>query len=283
MQKTICTILTILILFPFFTISVSAENDDMAFTFELTVDGKETKEVKTGDIITVVLKLHRTDSSDPYTMYAMQDEIQYDSTFFELVENSAVLNTGIVTTDIATADRYREFYMNYLSMSGGAQWDPDMLIGSIQLKVVGESGVTQITNQDYLVSLQDGSDSYLCDASDVTIILTTDCAVTFMSNGGTRIPDQIVQYGEKISRPENPVREGCSFDGWYKDIHLTDEWDFDDDVVQSNMSLYAKWTISHCANTAPNSDPKPSFRLWWLILLLIVLLLLVYYRQKKPK
>ena len=283
MKKSLCIILTVLLLFSIFSISTSAASDDMTFSFDLTVDGKEIKEVKAGDIITVVLKLNRTDSAKPYTMYAMQDEIRYDSTFFELVESSAILNNGIAATDIAAVDRYREFYMNYLSMSGGTQWDAEKLIGSFQLRVIGESGVTKITNEDYLVSLPDGSDSYLCDASDVTIILTTDCVITFMTTGGSKIPDQTIQYGEKIKRPEDPVREGFSFDGWYKDIHLTDQWNFDNDMVQSNMSLYAKWTIDQSVNTIPDDNTTPSFCLWWLLLLLIVLLLLLYYRHKKMK
>lgn len=155
-----------------------AADETQKFSFDLTVDGKDTKEVETGDIITVVLKLRRTDSVEPYMMYAMQDEIRYDSAFFELVEGSDVLENGVVSTDIAKVDEHREFYMNYLSMSGGSQWDADMLVGSFQLKVIGESGVTQITNQDYLVSLKDGSG-----------------------------PDQTVQYGEKIVEPEDPVMQ----------------------------------------------------------------------------
>lgn len=31
--------------------------------------------------------------------------------------------------------------MNYLSVSGGSQWDSDMLIGNFQLKVIGTAGV----------------------------------------------------------------------------------------------------------------------------------------------
>lgn len=152
MKKIICAVLVAGIFSMAIPLIILAEDKSMSFIFDLTVDGQNTKEVKNGDIITVALKLHRTDLPEFYTMYAMQDEIRYDSSFFEVVEDSAILENGITTTDIAMVDRYREFYMNYLSMSGGAQWDSDMLIGSIQLRVIGESGVTRITNQDYLVS-----------------------------------------------------------------------------------------------------------------------------------
>lgn len=265
--------------------NASAADSSMRFFFELSVDGEEIKEVKTGDIITVTLRLRRTDSTQPYTMYAMQDEICYDSTFFEIVEKSAVLNEGIVAEDIAKVDRFREFYMNYLSMSGGMQWNEDALIGSFQLRVIGESGVTKISSQDYLVSLHDGSDSYACDANELMIILSTDCVIRFMTNGGSEIADQTVQYGEKITKPKTPIREGYVFEGWYKDINLSEEWDFENDVVQKNMSLYAKWVVAEPVAETPNTSDGLIMTLWWLLLILILILLLCIkmMREKSKK
>ncbi len=222
-------------------IDVPVYANEKEFSFELSVDEKTEVEVKKGDIITVFLRLKKVGEKTPYVMYAMQDEIRYDSTFFELVEGSENLKSGVETTDIAMADRYREFYMNYLSMSGGTQWDADTLVGSFQLKIIGDSGVSKISNQDFLVSLKDGSGSYLCDANEITVILSTECVVRFMTNGGSEIEDQIVQYGEKIKCPNDSKRKGYKLEGWYTDINLTDKWDFENDIVHSNMSLYAKW------------------------------------------
>ena len=63
-------------------------------------------------------------------MYAMQDEIRYDSSFFRLVEDSALLGKGIQSTDISVLGGFREFYMNFLSFSGGEQWQPKTRVGS---------------------------------------------------------------------------------------------------------------------------------------------------------
>lgn len=259
-------------------VPVLAAEKSMTFSYKLTVDGKEKVEVKTGDIITVTLKLKRTDSESPYMMYAMQDEIRYDSTFFELVENSQILNTGIETTDISKADSFREFYMNYLSMSGGMQWQGETVVGSFQLRVKADSGVTKISNQDYLVSLQDGFDSYPCEANELTVILSTDCQIRFVSNGGSEISDQTVQYGEKIVRPEDPVRKGFKFAGWYTDINLSDEWDFEQDVVQSNMSLYAKWEKTE--NIESSLDTHSEI-VWFFLGLLLILVVYIILRNKK--
>ena len=282
MRKLLVAMLAVIMLAVLGSGSALAEGTSQTFSFELTVDGKDTKEVKTGDIITVVLKLKRTDSAERYTMYAMQDEIRYDSTFFELVEGSAVLNNGISSSDVGLVDQHREFYMNYLSMSGGSQWESNTLIGSFQLKVIGTSGVTKITNQDYLVSLRDGSGSISCEANEVTIILSTDCVVAFRTNGGSELEDITVQFGEKIPRPEEPVKEGYELEGWYTDIHLTEKWDFDEDTVEGNMSLYAKWVEAEEGTTAPGTGAGHGYWMWWM-LLLISLGVFFGYLYKKMK
>lgn len=248
-----------------------------SFLFELSVDGKDAKEVEPGDVITVVLRLKRTDANEEYTMYAMQDEIRYDSTFLELVEGSAIVSTGIASTDIAMVDRYREFYMNYLSMAGGEKWNADTLIGSFQLKVTGDSGVTKISSEDYLVSYKDGSGSYPCEANEVTIILSTDCVVTFRTNGGSELEDITVQFGEKIPRPEEPEREGYELEGWYTDIHLTEEWNFDEDTVEGNMSLYAKWREAAELTMIQSTWYSG---IWWLVVLLVLSLSIIAKKWK---
>ena len=55
------------------------------------------------------------------------------------------------------------------------------------------------------------------------------------------------ENGEKILYiPPIPVREGYTFEGWYKEIDCTNKWDFDNDVLQltdetQEIKLYAKW------------------------------------------
>lgn len=280
MRKVFCIICSIILLISVSVIPVFATDESMSFLFELTVDGRDEIEVEQGDVITVAFKLYRTDLSEQYTMYAMQNEIRYDSTFFELVEDSVILNQGVVSTDIAMVDQYREFYMNYLSMSGGEQWDPSVLVGSLQLRVIGEAGVTTISNQDYLISNQDGTDRYLCEAANLTVVLSTECMVSFETNGGSEIPSVTVQFGEKLNPPDIPVREGYDFAGWYKDIHLREEWDFENDVVEGNMRLYAKWTTAVASEEAESNE----LYFWYgLILVLVILVVssLLYRKYRK--
>lgn len=260
MKKLLCLFLTLLLMLGCAVPALAAEPE---FRFSLSVDGSDRKEVQTGDVITVAFQLTRTDASDSYTMYAMQNEIRYDSEFFELVEGSTMLSNGITTADVGLRDGYRELYMNFVSLSGGESWDAQRLVSSFQLRVKADAGVGQITNQDYLVSTADGTGSYAAQCQDVTVVVSSDCTVRFDTNGGTELENVTVRYNELLPRPEDPIREGYHVAGWYSDIDLTQEWNFEEDTVKGNMTLYVRWE---------EGDPAGSGNVWiWLILLLLLL------------
>lgn len=309
-KKCFVFLLSILLMLPILVLPASAAGDPV-LNYEVTIDGLETKEAEVGDIVTVTLYLQRTDSDDPYTMYAMQSELRYDSTFFELVEDSTHLYDGVNSTDIAVGGPFREFYMNFVSLSGGVTWQPRTRVGSFQLRVIGTEGVSTITNEDFLVSNPDGQGGYTCESNVLTVILTSECTVKFETNGGTPIDPITAIYGETIARPEDPIREGKQLVGWFKDIHLTDEWDFDTDTVTGNMTLYAKWADAE--PTVPGGDDEyqtpgtdgerscmicgrenmliPGISLCWICLLILILIVLVVvliviivlHKRKKPK
>ncbi|MBR4208455.1 MAG: Ig-like domain-containing protein [Lachnospiraceae bacterium] len=70
--------------------------------------------------------------------------------------------------------------------------------------------------------------------------------VQFVNTGNSEIPDQIVMSGDKVLLPDEPVREGCSFRGWYKSEHGgsdIDKWNFDNDVVRGDVILYGGWIV----------------------------------------
>lgn len=65
--------------------------------------------------------------------------------------------------------------------------------------------------------------------------------VIFNSNGGSFVEEQIVQENESVLRPDDPVREGYRFTGWYKEQSCENKWDFAVDTVQEDITLYAGW------------------------------------------
>jgi uncharacterized repeat protein (TIGR02543 family) len=73
------------------------------------------------------------------------------------------------------------------------------------------------------------------------IIIISPHTITFETGEGTNISPISVAVGERIIKPDNPTMLGYSFDGWYKDEQYNAEWNFEADVVNSDMTLYAKW------------------------------------------
>ena len=53
-----------------------------------------------------------------------------------------------------------------------------------------------------------------------------------------------VAYESKVTKPVDPSETGYAFGGWFKETTCENAWDFDTDVVTSNVTLYAKWTVN---------------------------------------
>ena len=65
--------------------------------------------------------------------------------------------------------------------------------------------------------------------------------VTFNSDGGTNIPSQKVEHGEKITKPEDPLKTGYIFDYWE---YNQEKWSFAGYVVTEDITLLAKYNES---------------------------------------
>lgn len=63
--------------------------------------------------------------------------------------------------------------------------------------------------------------------------------VTFNSNGGSDVPEQI-RANAAATKPADPTRSGYVFAGWYTDEACTAAYDFTK-PVRDSVTLYAKW------------------------------------------
>jgi len=86
------------------------------------------------------------------------------------------------------------------------------------------------------------SDTLTADVNLYAKWTTNTYTVTFDSQGGSAVSSQMVEQGGLISKPKNPTREGYTFEGWYKESSCINAWNFTNDTVTSNITLYAKWT-----------------------------------------
>ncbi len=82
--------------------------------------------------------------------------------------------------------------------------------------------------------------------------------VVFNSNLGSAIKNAAVLEGEKVARPEDPIRAGYIFDGWYSDASCTLLYDFNAEV-RDDLTLYAKWVGDLSASTATLSATSMTY------------------------
>ena len=83
-------------------------------------------------------------------------------------------------------------------------------------------------------------------SSDVTITanyIINRYAISFNSNGGSLIEYIIQDYNSLVNEPNDPIREGYTFAGWYADEELTLEYSFST-MPAENIILHAKWVIN---------------------------------------
>lgn len=82
-----------------------------------------------------------------------------------------------------------------------------------------------------------GAISSTSDALDALEALTAR-TVTFDSDGGTEVVQQIVVYGGVATEPTAPTKEGYTFGGWYSGETV---YDFAT-AVKADLTLTAHWT-----------------------------------------
>ena len=73
--------------------------------------------------------------------------------------------------------------------------------------------------------------------------------VTFNTNGGNAIDDQVVNYNDTATRPADPTKAGYTFAGWYQDATLSVAFDYSTPIT-ADTTIYAKWTENPVVPTA---------------------------------
>jgi uncharacterized repeat protein (TIGR02543 family) len=77
----------------------------------------------------------------------------------------------------------------------------------------------------------------------VSIVFSDTCDLDFDSREGSAVaPIVDIPYGQSVLAPEPPTKKGFDFSGWYQELAFENPWNFDQDGVTSNLTLYAKWS-----------------------------------------
>lgn len=80
--------------------------------------------------------------------------------------------------------------------------------------------------------------------ADITLYAKWEVIEYTVSFEGADVADITVAYNNKLTKPVDPTSVGYTFGGWYKDSQCENAFDFENDVITENITLYAKWTIN---------------------------------------
>lgn len=78
---------------------------------------------------------------------------------------------------------------------------------------------------------------------------------TFDPMGGSEVGARSFQEGSQVKRPNDPIKDGYRFIGWFTDRECTQEFDFAT-LVYSDIILYAGWTGQDTSSGSGGSGSK---------------------------
>ncbi len=204
---------------------VAATDNSRNFVFELTVNGATASTVSLGDELSFQVMLKRTDEgrSGDYTMYSMQDEIIFNSSYFSLVEGS-VETAAFYDFNVRTLEdgvRNRIILSRVVVSPAGALTQDNLVIATFRLKALTPIQGELITSRNYKVNTQNG-DTYVTTSNDVNVTIkgpgSVHYAVVFEGGPGALGTAPSVggqAEGDQFKLPDNTFRkDGCTFAGW---------------------------------------------------------------------
>ena len=156
-----------------------------------------------------------------------------------------------------------------VTITGKNQNNEDVALGD----VTKNAGTYQMTiNYDGFSG--DGNENYMGTGTITSVVTvyrrsggggggsaTPTYTVKYESNGGSDVESVKLTSGKVAQKPETPVKDGYTFDGWYLDKELTTAYDFETKVTKS-FTLYAKWgkvEEQEPENTDTHNCPSKAF------------------------
>ena len=122
--------------------------------------------------------------------------------------------------------------------------DYDGTILSTQVVLAGEDAVepTVPTRTGYTFVGWDGETTNIVEDTTLTAMYNINSyTVTFDYLYNSNTKTQTICYKQKATNPGLITRSDYTLEGWYRDKNFTKKWDFSSDVVEGDITLYAKW------------------------------------------
>ncbi|MGI5824799.1 MAG: S-layer homology domain-containing protein [Bacillota bacterium] len=252
MKKSLLFVLSFILMFGIMSSMAFAVDSSQKYDFDIKVNGNTSAAVQVGDEVTVKVVLKGNPS--PFEIYALQDELIYDSSCLALVDGSESVADGF-RFSVRNMENgiSNKIILSYVSMAAGGKTAEDgLVIGVFKMKVL-KAGSHTLESVNYKMSVSNGLDVYESTSNNVIIqgksgggegggVIVDTYKISFDSNGGSIIASQTVNSGGKAVIPTPPVKTGYKFAGWFTDKACTEAFDFGT-AVAKDLTLYAGWTV----------------------------------------
>ena len=106
--------------------------------------------------------------------------------------------------------------------------------------------------------------------------------IHFEENGGSEVQDiEQTAYNVVAAQPEDPIRDGYTFTGWFTDEDCTQAFDWTQGL-KKDITLYAGWESNGQTPVDPEPTPEEpedddgfQIELWMIILIIVVIIVIV--------
>ncbi len=126
------------------------------------------------------------------------------------------------------------------STDGGENWNP------VTAEMLTDGKLTGCAAGAWLFRVPACDTAPYGETTEVIIGTGKTLTVSFEENGGSEVSEITgLSWHDRVEKPEDPVREGYEFVGWYQEDTLENIWHFEGEdtvtVMEGDITLYAKW------------------------------------------
>ena len=172
--------------------------------------------------------------------------------------NTATMGAGVYFNSNTAGDFSTTSVYNNKATTSGNDY---VISASASTKIMDASEMTGYAEFDSkkvnLLNWYSDKSSERYSLNDPTTIVTTDdveatgsfqltasgneaALVTFDTDGGDEVEEQVIELGNKATEPTDPTKYGYRFLGWYTSTAYDTEFDFDS-AINEDVTVYAKW------------------------------------------
>ena len=181
--------------------------------------------VKTGTLIAKVSSLGAGETLEIGTADAIN--IETTNSWYEIeLNDTKVMESIVFVYDLKDIPYFEDIcVVGYYELTDGT---------IVYSQSIDGISIAEIAVEEYV-----GGSSTLTEGQKTTLINTYGIFEVIYTYNDNYSSSTEVKYGEKLELPDEPFNPGEEFLGWFD---ATDEqWDFSNDVVTENVSLYAKF------------------------------------------